>query len=305
MEKQILQWHPTFQAILQIEFGEEAQYLQFLKEYNLTEKPLQMDTLIIKAVSGRKIRKKIGAFFRQYNIVEYKSPTDYISINDFYKVTGYACVYQSNTRQILEISPEDMTITLVGNHYPGKMLNYLKKVHKAETTEMFPGIYYVTGLLFPMQILVIGRLDKGENIWLSRLREDLELHGDIEPLMAEYRKEKQNPLYEAAMDLIIRANWKNSEEGKMMCNALRELFADELEEREHRGIEKGIEKGIERGREAGKAEAVLELLEETGPVPEQLSASILSQTDMKTLTKWLRLAAKAESAEAFREAAGL
>ena len=68
---------------------------------------------------------------------------------------------------------------------------------------------------------------------------------------------------------------------------------------------KGIEKGIERGREAGKAEAVLELLEETGPVPEQLSASILSQTDMKTLTKWLRLAAKAESAEAFREAAGL
>lgn len=253
MEKRILQWHPAFQAILQIEFGEEAQYLQFLKEYNLTEKPLQMDTLIIKAVS----------------------------------------------------SPEDMTITLVGNHYPGKMLNYLKKVHKAETTEMFPGIYYVTGLLFPMQILVIGRLDKGENIWLSRLREDLELHGDIEPLMAEYRKEKQNPLYEAAMDLIIRANWKNSEEGKMMCNALRELFADELEEREHRGIEKGIEKGIERGREAGKAEAVLELLEETGPVPEQLSASILSQTDMKTLTKWLRLAAKAESAEAFREAAGL
>ena len=47
------------------------------------------------------------------------------------------------------------------------------------------------------------------------------------------------------------------------------------------------------------------MLEETGPVPEQLSASILSQTDMKTLTKWLRLAAKAESAEAFKEAAGL
>ena len=50
-----------------------------------------------------------------------------------------------------------------------------------------------------MQILVIGRLDKGENIWLSRLREDLELHGDIEPLMAEYRKEKQNCYMEAAM----------------------------------------------------------------------------------------------------------
>ena len=59
--------------------------------------------------------------------------------------------------------------------------------------------------------------------------------------MAEYRKEKQNPLYEAAMDLIIRPNWKNSEEGKMMCNALKSV-ADELEEREHRGSKRGLKK---------------------------------------------------------------
>lgn len=31
------------------------------------------------------------------------------------------------------------------------------------------------------------------------------------------------------MDLIMRANWEQMEEGRNMCEALRELFADELE----------------------------------------------------------------------------
>ena len=43
-----LQWHPAFQAVLQIEFAEEAEHLQFLKEYNLTDSPLRIDTLIVK-----------------------------------------------------------------------------------------------------------------------------------------------------------------------------------------------------------------------------------------------------------------
>lgn len=32
-----------------------------------------------------------------------------------------------------------------------------------------------------------------------------------------------------------------------MCQALRELFADELEERENIGIKKGIKQGVEQG----------------------------------------------------------
>ena len=36
-----------------------------------------------------------------------------------------------------------------------------------------------------------------------------------------------------------------------MCDALRELFADELEKREECGIERGIERGIKQGREQG------------------------------------------------------
>lgn len=150
-----LQWHTAFQAALQIELLEEREYLQFEKEYNLTQKPLQIDTLIIKLDSGRSVKKKLGRIFRQYNIVEYKNPGDYLSINDYYKVSAYACLYQSDTERVGEILPE-------------------------------------------------------ENLWLSRLRQDLTI-GDIDPLARAYKGKEKNPMYSAVMDFIVRANRKQYE----------------------------------------------------------------------------------------------
>lgn len=44
----------------------------------------------------------------------------------------------------------------------------------------------------------------------------------------------QSEWYQAAMDLIVRANWDRMKEEKEMCEALRELFADELQESEEK-----------------------------------------------------------------------
>jgi len=86
MTKKALQWHPAFQAALQIEFMDEPCQLEFLKEFNLTEKPLQIDTLVIKPEPDKILSKSIGHIFRKYNIIEYKNPEDYFSINDYYRV---------------------------------------------------------------------------------------------------------------------------------------------------------------------------------------------------------------------------
>ena len=75
------------------------------------------------------------------------------------------------------------------------------------------------------------------------MRSGLKPEEDIEVLVKEYKGKEQNPLYETAMDLIMRANWETCQEVDKMCDALRELFADELEERENKGIEKGLERG--------------------------------------------------------------
>ena len=139
MGKKALQWHPAFQAALQVELAQDRPFLRFYEEYNLSRKPLQMDTLIVKLEPGHAVSKSIGRIFRTYNIVEYKSPEDYISVNDFYKVLGYVCVYQADTRKVLEIVPEELTITLVGDHYPGRLVRHLKKRYGVRVRNVHKG----------------------------------------------------------------------------------------------------------------------------------------------------------------------
>ncbi len=248
MGNKALQWHPAFHAAFRIELAEEQEFLQFCEEYNLSEKPLRIDTLVIKMSSGHVVGKSIGRIFRQYNIVEYKSPEDYFSINDFYKVMAYACIYQSNTKKVMEISPEELTLTFVCSAYPGKVVRHLQKQYGARVREADQGIFYIEGMMFPMQILLTDRLSKEEYVWLSRLRRGLRFKEDMEPLAKAYKGKDKDPLYEAVMDLIVRANEEDYEEGGQgMCDALRELFADELAEREERGKEIGKEIGKEKG----------------------------------------------------------
>ena len=42
MTEKLLQWHPAFFAGIQIEFGEEAKYLEFKSEYVLGTKPMMI-----------------------------------------------------------------------------------------------------------------------------------------------------------------------------------------------------------------------------------------------------------------------
>lgn len=52
---------------------------------------------------------------------------------------------------------------------------------------------------------------------------------------SNYEKNRHSKDYSAVMNLIARANWKQMEEEKSMCDALNELFAEELKEANSRG----------------------------------------------------------------------
>ena len=120
-----IQWHPAFDAALQIELEDEAEYLEFEPEHLLSKKPMQIDVLV-KNEKDVKIKKNIGRIFRQYNIIEYKSPDDKLNIDDFYKTYGYACLYKSETGDVDQIPATELTITFVCYHYPVKMLQRLE-----------------------------------------------------------------------------------------------------------------------------------------------------------------------------------
>ena len=236
MEKTKLQWHPAFSAALRITLQDEMKYLEIHEEYLLAKKPLQMDVLLIKKTKNVQIEKSIGQIFRVHNIIEYKSPEDYLSINDFYKVYAYACLYQSDTDKVNEIDPSMITITFVCSHYPRELLRHLAEVRNIISEDKGNGIYYLKGDPIHMQLLVTPRLSDEENYWLQNLRTDLKAGTEIRNLVARYEQHRNMKDYEAVMDLITRANWKEMEVERNMCDALKELFSDELEEATNHGI---------------------------------------------------------------------
>ena len=254
-----LQWHSAFNATFQIELEDEIDKIQIEAEHLLGKKPLQIDLLIIKKQPKQKIRKNIGRIFRTYNIIEYKSPDDYLSVNDFYKVYGYTCFYQSDTEKVLKINPQELTITFVTNHYPRKMLHHIQRVRGISAIKRDSGIYELTGDSIPMQVIVIKELSKEQNYWLQALRKNLQSGGEIKELLERYEPRKNDPNYQAAMNILTRANWAKVEEERKMCEALKELFAESFKEDIENARKQGEKSGLQTGFQNGLHTTALNL----------------------------------------------
>lgn len=252
-----LQWYSGFSAALRVELEDELDELCIEDEHMLSKKPMQIDVLVVKKKGEQPIRKNIGRIFRKHNIIEYKSPEDYLSINDFYKVYGYTCFYQSETKRVKNIPPEEITMTFICNHYPQKLLEHLKKFKGIEVEKQEAGLYYLLGDSFPIQLVIVKELSKEENYWLQNLRCNLKTGEEIQEVVRRYEQVKHKAYYSDVMNLIVRANQKQMEEEKNMCEALNELFAEELKEADLRGRKEGRKEG----RSVGQIEKLKELVQ--------------------------------------------
>ena len=92
------------------------------------------------------------------------------------------------------------------------------------------GIYWLENEFLPIQIILNHELSSDENRWLNSLRTDIKSDKETDRLIRDYKEHKDSKLYQAVMDLVVRANQKAMKEARDMCDALKELFADELEE---------------------------------------------------------------------------
>lgn len=248
MKKRKLQWHSAFVSALRITLESELPFLEIHEEYLLSKKPPQIDVLILKKPDNMHIKKSIGRIFRGHNILEYKSPEDYLSINDFYKVYGYACFYQSNTDIVKKIDPEDLTITFICSHYPRELIKHLTTVRNMRAEYQENGIYYLTGDAIPMQLIINFELTQDENYWLKSLRTDLKAGSDLRDMITKYEPYRNKKDYDAVMDLITRANWKEMKEvEEQMCDALKELLADEIKKENEKARAEGMKHGTAQG----------------------------------------------------------
>ena len=84
---------------------------------------------------------------------------------------------------------------------------------------------------------------------------------------------------------------------------VKNVILTEFDEELYRQLvyKEGREDGEAAGLTEGRRRDVLELLEELGPVPEELREKIMSQENQDVLSRWLKAAARAESLQGFAE----
>jgi hypothetical protein len=212
--------------------------LEFKHEYQLTAEPLRVDLLIIKKPSDLVIDKNIARLFKSDNIVEFKSPDDYLSVKDFLKVYAYACLYAATTPGV-EFS--GVTLTFVGRRHPREFIRYLRGERGYGVGETGPGIYTVSGDYLPIQLIETKRLPAGENLWLKSLERDLE-SGVASAIVEAGKTAAREAPMSAYLDVLLRANPRAFMEAWTMANST-ETFEEVFTEAGI--IPQWIERGIE------------------------------------------------------------
>ena len=291
-KSQKLQWHPAFCSALRLELLEDAENLEFTDEFQLTEKPLQIDCTVVKVKKDCKIKNEIGKIFRKHNIFEYKSPMDELNIDTFYKAVAYACLYKVLPNHVDEIPAEEITITLIRDRKPVKLMQELEKSGYGYKKEA-AGIYYVNGAMFPMQIIESSELDVDMHVQLKALTNHLE-----ESLMRQYLLQvstfegREKNLADIVLQVIVNSNmekvreWKGSEQ--TMCEALRVLMKEELKEERVAGLREGRLEGQREGQREGQIRAYASLVQD-GIIPVEIGAEKAGMS-VDDFTKEMKLA---------------
>ena len=165
-----IQWHPAFVVAIKGLLIDYSDALEYRTEHPLNEKPLRIDFLVVKKRPEIVIKKQIAEIFRLENIIEYKRPTDYLSVNEFHKALARTHLYKALSPK-LDIA--DMTLSFVCAKHPRELFRRLRNTPGYSVEQRHPGIFMVTGAMMPIQVIDIRELSDEENLWLHNLSLDM------------------------------------------------------------------------------------------------------------------------------------
>jgi len=220
-DDQNIPWHPAFIEALQMELRDYQDALEFHPEYQLTSEPLRIDCVVIKKAKDIVIKKNIAVIFREWNLLEYKSPDDYVSVADFYKVYGYACLYTS----FQQVPITSVTLSFIESRYPEKLLDHLRNERKFTVAETSPGIYNISGDILPIQIIDSRKLSVDENLWLKNLSNEHDCF-TIGQVGREINRQEKGIRLAAYLYAIAQANPAAMKEAIRMNSILDEIFEE-------------------------------------------------------------------------------
>ena len=251
-------WHPGFIGAMELEFKRYRRDLDFDNEHQLSKEPLKMDLLIIKKKKGTRIANQIGEIFRQHNVFEFKSPDDGLTIDDYIKTVGYAYLYKGLGHTVNEIPLSELTVTLVRDVIPEGFFEAVE-AEGGKVEETYPGVYYITGVVnIPSQFVLTSSLDNNLHTALRLLtkkakEEDVVKFIEIAKDLSE-PGDKHNA--DAVLQVSVSANSEVYENVKrrnpLMCEALRELMKDEIQEEKDAAVKAATEAATKAATKATK-----------------------------------------------------
>jgi hypothetical protein len=249
-------WHPAFVQALKLELEQYQDALEFTSEYQLNAEPLEIDLVIVKKTPELLIEKNIARIFKQVNILEYKSPEDYFSVYDFYKVLSYAYLYAA----LNKTDTRDMTVSIIETRYPRELFTYLGKEQNCCVSMTSAGIYVVSGYPVAIQVIESKKLLFEENLWLKGLSNDLSA-AVAGAILEESRKRERVAELGAYIHAILRANKKTIWEVFKMAEGTLPLDEMMTELMEEFGLtakweKRGEARGEARGKKNGWEEAI-------------------------------------------------
>lgn len=239
-----IQFHPGFYGAAELEFRLETAEIEFNIEYNLSKEPLRVDLLVVGKQNDIQLENEAGRIFKRYNIIEYKSPDDGLTIDDFFNTIGYACLYKALGKTVNQIPEEQITVSLFRDTYPQELFRTLKESGR-KIEEKYPGIYYVSGnVQFDVQIVVMNQLSPEKHSAfrvLSKCAKEEDVRRFLkESLTLVNQGDRANA--DAVFEVSIAANsalYEKIRSDEVMCKAMEDLMKDVIAQREEDARQEG------------------------------------------------------------------
>ena len=167
------------------------------------EEPVRLDLIVIKKDPDEILTDPLGSTFRMYNLFEYKSPDDKLSIDEFCKAMAYALLYKSYNRKSDELPLTEMTLTIVRHRYPRELISSLKRAGFT-VDNVQPGLYRIGGKAwFTTHIAVSSQMNKKDYMGLRLIAK-----GDLQPAevtgFAADVKDTENENLKTSLSAIFR-----------------------------------------------------------------------------------------------------
>ena len=239
-------YHAGLVAALKTKYDDQYNFMETIKEKILGEKPPRLDAVVLKKDQDQHLTDEIGCFFLEHNVFEFKGFGDGISINDIFKVEGYALFYMTIDKKVNEVPLRAVTVSILQYRFPRTVLQELETMG-CEVKERTEGIFEISGgpIIFPFQI--IDAVILGSDWDVLKVLVPGATEEQIEKIQEEYENAQNENLKQHLADVLRTAYESNEsifekmkEEGRM-GEKFDQIFEKQIQEAADKKEEKTIE----------------------------------------------------------------